>query len=50
LRQLQVGSAIWDGSKVIKVLFADTNVFVLLCAMYVSEGWWDAEVLMILRF
>ena len=23
---------------------ADTDVFVLLCNMYVVKGWWDVEV------
>ena len=25
---------------------ADTDVFVLLCAMYTNRGWWEAEVYM----
>ena len=35
----QVESAIQNGSKVIKVC-ADTDVCVLLCAMYKNRGWW----------
>lgn len=41
----QVGSAIKDGAKIIKVACADTDVFVLLCAMYTREKW-TSEVLM----
>ena len=45
----QVGSAIKDGAKTIKVACADTDVFVLLCAMYDKEEWKkqkDLQVLM----
>ena len=42
----QVESAIQNGSKVVKVVCADTDVFVLLCAMYANRGWWEAEVYM----
>ena len=40
----QVDSAVREGRKSIKVISSDTDVFVLLCSMYISRGWGDAEV------
>ena len=40
----QVEAAIKEGKRSIKVISSDTDVFVLLCSMYLSRGWWEAEV------
>ena len=40
----QVDSAVKEGRKSIKVISSDTDVFVLLCSMYLYRGWWNAEV------
>ena len=42
----QVDSAVKDGKISIKVISSDTDVFVFLCSMYLSQGWWDAKVYM----
>ena len=42
----QVNSAIQQGHKVVKVISADTGVFVLLCGMYVKKNWVESEVYM----
>ena len=42
----QVESTIRNGSKDVTVVCADTDVFVLLCAMYANRCWWEAEVYM----
>ena len=40
----QVNSAIEHGQKVVKVISADTDVFVLLCSHYKYNNWSGAEV------
>lgn len=40
----QVNKAFKYGEKIITVISADTDVFVLLCNMYAVKVCWDAEV------
>ena len=42
----QVNSAIEQGNKVIKVICADTDGFVLLCGMHIKKNWAETEVYM----
>ena len=40
----QVNAAIQEDKKIIKVISADTDVFVLLCSMYLANDWSPAEI------
>jgi hypothetical protein len=40
----QVDSAVREGKTSIKVISSDTDVCVLLCSIYISQGWGDAEI------
>lgn len=42
----QVDAAVQEGKRTIKVISADTDVFVLLCSMYLHNDWSTSNVVM----
>ena len=39
-----VESAVKEGKQSIKMISSDTDLFVLLCSMYLYQSWWDVEI------
>ena len=42
----QVNAAIEQGQTTVKVIYADTDVFALLCGMYMKKNWVGVEIYM----